>query len=495
MSEIEITAHCGALEIRPASLLGFLKPHLQYWFRYTPDETYSYYDKGQGRMVQGVRRGRGIATTRVEMFRESGGALVVHEGMYSRVASEIVKAGHSLVYEKRDPQFREPFLDPSVIRGLHPDQADAVVSVLSTVAAPGVPGPSGAIVDATMGYGKTYVIAALCRAYRKKVVVTTKKAAVVKRLRDGLVDLLKDDGISVGLYKGSTRQSGDVIVCTNVLLDLFDDDDVDLLIYDECHHALGDVQSSLVMRLCRAIKVGLSGTLKKRFDGKDLLLEGLFGPIVHTVTDDEAEELGRVVPLEIHFLPQNEGPDISSVSSPVSKERRAIWANASRNRKARLVADRVPPDQQLLVFVRTLEHAKTMKGVLGEDYEIYHGGLSASESRRILEGFENGSIKRIVSTDSLGEGVDPKHLMVVIDMDWTPSDTKLAQRIGRNRRHAPGKTKGIVIGFEDRFDDLAHGKSLDRISVCRKRGYTVIRDATVEGIVFENTGSDGLSTS
>lgn len=491
MADIYLTAHRGAIEIWPASQVGFLKPLLEYYFQYTPLEKFTYYNQQERRVVTVERRAKKVAGTRVQMYRDVDGVLIVHEGMYDRIVTACEKAGHQVFYEKRDPQFKEPFLDPSVVRGLHPDQAQAVVSVLSSIGAPGIPGGSGAVIDATMGYGKTYLIAAFCRAYRKKIVVTTKSKNVVRRLVAGLKDLLADDGISVGMYQGSSRIDGDVIVATNVLLDCFSASEVDCLIYDECHHSLSDSQSSLVMRLDRAVKIALSATLNPRFDGKELLLEGLFGPKVHIVTDQDGEALGRVLPIVVHAIPVLSGPDLSEFSSPVTQEKEGIWRNKARNALIAQAAARIPEDQQRVVFVRTLEHAKILKKSFLPDYEIYHGSLSLSEDRRIVEGFENGSILKIISTDSLGEGVDPKELMVIIDANWVSSDIKLAQRAGRNRRKATGKSYGVIVAFDDRFDELAQRKARQRLKIYADRGYQIVRDSSPEKIQFDSRNVTG----
>lgn len=493
MSKIKAIAHRGKLWVSPANLLGFLKPHLRYRLRYTPTETLNFVDQNTGEMVQAKKRLNKVETILVDMYKEENGHLLVHEGMFTKISELCGKQGFEMEYSKVDPQFPEPILNPSVVRGLHPDQVDCFTSLISAVGAPGVPGPGGAMVEATMGAGKTHVIAALCRAFREGVVVVTKKKKVVHNLVNKLKDLLADDDISIGMHQGSSRIPGDVRVGTTALLGSFDPDEVRVLIFDECHHAASDKVSMQVMSFEAALRFGLSATIKGRFDGKDLLLEGLFGPIVYELTDQEAEDLGRVVPIKAYFLEVREGPNTANWKNPTSKERHGIWRNLTRNMAVRDAARGVPDDQQLLIFVKTVEHGEILvENFFGEEFEFYHSKLSTREQDDIVARFESGELKRLVATDSLGEGIDPDNLMVVIDANWTTSNVQVAQRAGRNRRHGETKPYGVIINFLDKFDDTVTRKSNERLREYRKRGYEcqVISDPASIQFVGQNQGSD-----
>ena len=483
MAQLEITAHRGSVWIRPAALTGFLKPSLQYWSCYTPMEIITYTDSNGISQQKEVRTNK-VRSVKVNLYREQDGYLVLHEGLLNRVLRLCGENRYEVNYSKLDPQFVQPALSPSVVRGLMPDQVECVIAMLSAVGSPENPGGSGALIENTMGAGKTYVIAALCRAYRRRVVVTTKAKAVVKRLRDGLSELLADDGISVGIYQGARREDGDVIVCTDALLDRLDPDDVDVLIYDECHHAAGSKKSVNVMRLDKAVKFGLSATVKDRFDGKDALLQALFGPIVYELTDEQAEDLGRVVPLKVFALQCGVGPKTTSWKSPVTKERHAIWKNINRNKLVQEAAELVPDDQQLLVFVATKEHGEILQSGFLRGYDFYHGNLPRAEQEDLLARFESGELKRLIATDSIGEGVDPQNLMVVIDTNWKTSKVGVPQRAGRNRRHGADKAWGVLITFQDDFDDTARRKSNERLQQYRKRGYQVTLIAHPNSIEF-----------
>jgi superfamily II DNA or RNA helicase len=238
------------------------------------------------------------------------------------------------------------------------------------------------------------------------------------------------------------------------------------------------------MRFDKAVKFGLSATITDRFDGKEALLQAIFGPIVYELTDQEAEELGRVVPIKVFALQCESGPKTTAWKSPVAKERYAIWRNVHRNLLVQRAAELVPENQQLLVFVSTKEHGEILQTNFLKGYRFYHGDLPDKEQKELLVQFESGTLKRLIATDSIGEGVDPQDLMVVIDTNWKSSKTQVPQRAGRNRRHGSDKAWGVLVTFQDDFDDLTRRKSNERLQQYRKRGYQVTLIAHEDSIEF-----------
>ena len=168
-------------------------------------------------------------------------------------------------------------------------------------------------------------------------------------------------------------------------------------------------------------------------------------------------------------------------------ERNGIWYNRARNKLAKAVVELVPEDQQLVIFVRTKFHLDHLVEHYFPDFEVYHGKLKPKDKKRILEGFNSGEIKRIISTDSLSEGVDPKALFVTINLNWMQSDVSVVQKAGRNRRLAEGKGFGVVVDFNDWWHPRFERKSKKKLSKYYNRGYNIIEDATPSTIQFCKT--------
>jgi len=77
-------------------------------------------------------------------------------------------------------------------------------------------------------------------------------------------------------------------------------------------------------------------------------------------------------------------------------------------------------DKQVLVFVRKKERADEVAKELmlsGLHTALIHGGRSAGERSRALEGFKEGKVRVLVATDIAARGLDIPHLGVVINYD------------------------------------------------------------------------------
>lgn len=101
--------------------------------------------------------------------------------------------------------------------------------------------------------------------------------------------------------------------------------------------------------------------------------------------------------------------------------------------------------QHVLVFVRKKEIADEVAKELnlsGLKTSLIHGGKSAGERTRALEGFKNKTIRILVATDIAARGLDIPHLSIVINYDIPHVTGDYIHRIGRTGR--AGK-QGLAI--------------------------------------------------
>lgn len=456
---VQIVSYLGNLFISP--VMPELHDELYFWHRKTKMGERKFHDKsGEEQTIQ--YRTDQMEHTKEPLFTvsEDGEWTVTHEGLLRRILKYLDKQRRPYTYERRGPQFPVFEWGDWVVAGLRPEQIQAVIHLIGHE--PRIKAPlSGAMVEFTMATGKTHIIKALCLAFRRyKIVVTTFKTSVVRRLYDGLRELLEPLGISVGIVQGSIRKFAQVTVCTDALLEEFDPEEVGVVIYDEVHRAAADRVSNRLFEFTRALRYGFSGTIKKRADGKNKYLEALFGPIVYEYTDQEAERDKRVSPVKCFALSVPKGPRVADKSDTM-KERHGIMWNKMRNKLIRQVVDLVPPEQQVIVFVRTIQHIDHLKELyLPSDFVVYHGDMTGKERKTIEEGITSGTIRRIVANDALSEGVDTTEMDVVIDAAWTVSDKDVSQKGGRNRRMREGKRWGVIVNFRDEWGELARQATL-----------------------------------
>ena len=101
---------------------------------------------------------------------------------------------------------------------------------------------------------------------------------------------------------GYRKFTDDVQVITLDSLHLINPSDVGILIVDEAHNAASAERADSISKFTNAIRWGVSATPTGRFDGGDLVLEGLLGPVVCTRTSQDAVKLGALVPLEVYWV-------------------------------------------------------------------------------------------------------------------------------------------------------------------------------------------------
>ena len=469
-----ITRRNGQIEISPAPL--GVSEVLTFEYKWKPKVEKKIFNRKTGQMMSIFVDGVVEKEDKELFFHDIGNDKVTtYIGMESRVIDWFYQSGMDYQIIDKTSMVGAPVLSNKIYDGLHSDQVLAAKKLLEYKYC------NGGMIEAATNAGKTYIIAAICRAFAGQTgLIVTNRQTVAKRLYGSLKDLCP--GNKIGIYIADTKKDGDMLIITAASLEKIDRNKISVIIFDEVHGASGEKRSQDIARFNRSYKYGLSATIENTFNGMHNYLEALFGPVVFRLTDKELEDMSRAAPLDIYVMNVDGGPASSSKMQDLTLEKKGIWYNKYRNKVLKECLDYIPSDQQALVFVRTEYHMNHLKEFFLKDFEIYHAKLPKKEKDRLLEGFNTGSIKRIISTDSLAEGVDPKALFVVANANWGQSDVSVSQKAGRNRRLADGKNRGIIIDFNDAWDPRYANKAKSRIQKYHNRGYTVIEPCSPKQI-------------
>jgi superfamily II DNA or RNA helicase len=255
-----------------------------------------------------------------------------------------------------------------------------------------------------------------------------------------------------------------------------------ILIADEVHELATDRMFEMFNKFRHARMFCLSANDGDRFDGADFELEGIFGPVISSLTYPEALKHGMVVPIHVHWL-HVEGEDPVGRSEGTAAWRWGIWRNEVRNQ---IIADcaRNHPEDQVLITCQTLEHACFLKGLLPEfqlcyapseshdkKLDMYKGWkLLSADERRITQGklnfmrqrFEEGKLKKVIATTVWNRGVSFDSLQVLIRADGSSDAINDTQIPGRLARTMEGKKHGIMYDFMDHFCKRYKRRSDDR---------------------------------
>ncbi len=113
-----------------------------------------------------------------------------------------------------------------------------------------------------------------------------------------------------------------------------------------------------------------------------------------------------------------------------------VWTPWQRQQQMRQLI-RAQKSTTGLIFVRTRQAAETIANQLqqhGFQTAAYHGGLGASERRRLEGAWLNGELPFIVTTNAFGMGINKPDVRWILHLSPPPNLTDYLQEIGRAGR-------------------------------------------------------------
>jgi DNA repair protein RadD len=451
------------------SMASLLVPALQYTKRI---------QKGGGRECEYQERQLS------EIYEDS---LIAPAGLTSRVAAVLRAEGYQIQYQDLR-QHRLPLPDLSRLEPLREGQEPVLAAIISS---------DCGIIEAPTGAGKSFMIRQLCRIWpTARIVVCSYSKDIVRMLYTELLELLPPE--EVGLVGDGSCQNDRRVVCVvDKSLMKLDLEDIDIFIYDEVHRAAAEMTKNTIYKCRNARMWGFSASPKGRADGADMETEAMFGPQIATLTYEEVQKTGSIVPMIVFRVSCSHlRPIVANTQTAV--ERHGLWRNEDRNE---LIAQMVgwvdqyfPPDQQILIAVKSVEHAVHLGSYL-PDFKLVYATmdpdrreswerwglikkgdhpLTAHAREQARLDFRDGKLRRAIATGVWSTGVDFPGLNVVIRADGQRSTIQATQVPGRATRSNDGKKEyGIVIDFDDKFHDTLANRALGRFRHYRKKGWTI----------------------
>lgn len=340
----------------------------------------------------------------------------------------------------------------------------------------------GGVVCAPTGFGKTALIAAMIKAFPREQLQLRGTPLIVVSVPDKEINLKNYNdfvdpklnflpGREVGLVmSGHNRFSDDVQVITMDSLHRINPEDVGVFIADEVHSAASAERTLSIQKMTKAVKWGVSATPDGRFDGRDLVTEGLFGPVVYSCTYAEAVKFGALVPITVYWVDCPEptlGIDkYMRFKTREGKYRHGVWRNNARNEVIGQLMRDIPDTMQTLCIMQRLDHMNSLVPLCGPGTSYVHGNTSAEEmivhpNLRAISNQERaetyrsmnkGEISKILSTHIYKQGVNFPELEIVINAGGGGSDIVAKQIPGRESRKTETKTRSILIDFQHRWD-------------------------------------------
>lgn len=441
-----------------------LRNKLQYWKREIGP-----YMPGKGRRITG----RTVDLYTIEKTVLDDGKcvsrLVTMPGLANRVIRWFSEDGWRPDY--RDLRTKTPEIQwKTAMEGLRPYQIEIVYKALVS---------GGGILACATGAGKTRMAAAIIKAFDHNdmcnrgtpisVMTCTDKDIALKNYED-LKELFP--GREVGLVmSGTSRFSQDIQVITTDSLHRIDPLQVGVMIVDEVHTVATENRAAKILAAKKALRWGLSATPDGRFDGGDVLTEGLVGPVVSRFSYKDGVEAGALVPITVYWVDMPEpdcGMDVfTGLQTRAACYRHAVIRSRVQNGATVEILRHIPPEMQTLCIMQTTEqmnelvklypgiryvHAKTSDIELVKARQNNLLGVSTSERRQIYDDFASGKIRQILSTMVYKQGVNFVDLQVIVCPSGGGSDIAAGQIPGRGSRKIDGKDRAYLIDFWHPWD-------------------------------------------
>jgi superfamily II DNA or RNA helicase len=248
-----------------------------------------------------------------------------------------------------------------------------------------------------------------------------------------------------------------------------DKPDLDLLVFDECHHLPASEWAGVLHEYRkRNIKYILGATATPlRLDGKGLDLVDLrinkkrhvikaFDALIPGPQSADLIDSGHLVPIELHAGSSMANTDNAKMQCGDFKP----------SELAEIVDTDVPvsvvydnwfeiagPDVMTIAYPVSVEYSKKLE----VEFNSRISGIArhidantpAGERDQAFKDFNNGKIKVLLQHSIVIEGVDIPDVRCVLNIRPTASIAVWLQILGRGLRPAPGKDKMILIDFTD----------------------------------------------
>ncbi|WP_069807614.1 DEAD/DEAH box helicase [Vulcanisaeta thermophila] len=226
----------------------------------------------------------------------------------------------------------------------------------------------------------------------------------------------------------------------------------DFVIFDEAHHVPADTFKEVAFRLTAPFRMALSAT-PKRSDSNEHLIFMSAGDIVYQADYRDMVNSGLVVPVR-HFrvyvdLSLDEKLNYEKAertNNPIIMRNIASKASAKVNVAVEIVKMEVRLGSKVLVFTQFIDQAEEiynkLKDELGPIVALITSKVSDRDS--IFRAFAKGSIKVLVTTTVLDEGIDVPDADVAVVVSGTGSERQMIQRVGRVVRRSEGKVEARV---------------------------------------------------
>jgi len=321
-------------------------------------------------------------------------------------------------------------------------------------------------INALVGWGKTFTALHLAHKFGQKTLVITHTAALRDQWCEEIEVLF---GHKPGVIGGGQLEHQDHFITVANIQTLvkhasFLSKEFGTLILDEAHHCPATTFASTVDCFHARYRIALSGTMIRK-DGKHILFQDYFGPIVYK-------------PPQSHTLT----PTVHIIKSGITLKPGVPWVEKVtellESEKYRLfIADiakmHIRQGHSVLVIADRVDFLHKVKEYIGEDCAVVTGDTDYEERQVIKQQVLSGEKRSIAGSRQIfSEGISINTLSCVILAAPMSNDSLLEQIVGRIQRMSEGKLNPLVVDIN--FAGYADKKqNNDRLGLYMRKGWQV----------------------
>lgn len=485
----------GFIEIRMPKIPEDLKSALRYWHRELV------YDPGARRqVVDGDYRNLYSVELVVDDNQNVVEKLLTMPGFMHRIKTTLTELGEPFAIRDQ----RTPFIQPDLqagLAGLREYQWECAYTAIMS---------GGGIISCPTGWGKTHLIGSICRAFSYAelcarstplTVVTCADKEIAVQNYETLKQVLPHREVGL-IMSGVKDVSEDIQVITLGSMNHVNSEDIGILVVDEVHGAATPSRTGNIIAAKKARIWGASATPTGRFDGGDLITEGMIGPVIYQRTYQSGVDDGALVPIEVYWVncpPPAIGVDrYNRYTTRRGKYNQAVIKGDVQNRLTADVLQRMPTElQTLCIMQQTAQmnelvglipgiryvHAKTADKDLIAARQHNLVGITTKERKKLYDAVRDGKIRTILSTHVYKQGVNFPNLSVIVCPGGGGSEIVAGQIPGRGSRIVDGKDVAYLIDFWHEWD-LQPLQMNQR----KQRPGPILKDDKERDRVYENLG-------
>lgn len=246
--------------------------------------------------------------------------------------------------------------------------------------------------------------------------------------------------------------------------------------FDESHLVPATTFSKVCLNLfANAPYRSFYSATQMRNDGTEMLLEGIIGPVVYSMTVEEGVNQGFLA--KPHFRMVKIPSRSTFYSDDVLRMARTHFLyNPTVIQVAADFANKsvATLGHQVVILIDEVEQMTALLPHLRHEVAFAHGGsidassklpkrFHKSDPKELVERFNDGEIPILVGTSCINTGTDIRPVKTIINLQSGKSEIKFRQSVGRGTRIVEGKQDFNFIDFAVRCSEVYDSEKKDPI--------------------------------